>query len=320
MLNILVSYAFMSDNVVRLAKSTQGFIRWTLDSGAFSAFNAGKVIELSKYIEFCQENGHLFDHYVALDVIGNAKESKLNLEKMVAKGLKPMAVLTGFDNVGEARELSQAGNALCVAGGVSMPMDYYSSRIAKIRDIVGDEVWLHGLGFGRGMKVASTRINGVDASSWEEGLRWGSFGYFVPAVGVKSQSWSEIVKTPWSKLDPGVKSCLVSLGLKKSHLADKNSLNRGAVSLIGIHSAYSWLKFASALEERGVRFNFAVPGYNQVLMNLVIAAKYAQVHGISWSNCLPDQQVANKTFRDPQKLIMDLARASKNAEKVFNIK
>ena len=319
MLNILVSYAFMNDNVVRLVKSTQGFVRWTLDSGAFSAFNAGKVIELSKYIEFCQENGHLFDHYVALDVIGNARDSKTNLEAMVAKNLKPMAVLTSFDNVSEAKELSQAGNALCVAGGTSMPMDKYSRRIAKIRDAVGDGVWLHGLGFGRGMKVASTRINGVDASSWEEGLRWGSFGYFVPAVGVKSQSWSEIVKTPWAKLDSDVKSSLVSLGLQKRHLSDKDSINRGAISLIGIHGAYAWLKFASALGERGVRFSFAVPGFNVVMMNLIIAAKYARPQGISWDDCLPDQRVAKKTFRDPPKLIMDVIRASKNAEKVFNI-
>ena len=319
MLNILVSYAFMSDNVIRLVQSSQGFVRWTLDSGAFSAFNAGKVIELSKYIAFCQEHGHLFDHYVALDVVGNAKDSKSNLDKMVSAGLTPMAVLTSYDHLSEAKELSQAGNALCIAGGTMMPMDKYSTRIANVRDVVGEDVWLHGLGFGRGMKVASTRINGVDASSWEEGLRWGSFGYFVPAVGVKSQSWSEIVKTPWQKLNPAVRNSLVSLGLKRKHMQNKDSLNRGAVSLIGIHSAYAWLKFASALEKRGVRFNFAVPGYNQVLMNLVIAAKHAHKHGISWDSCLPDQQVANEIFRDPRRLVSDLVRASQNNEKVFNI-
>ena len=320
MLNVLVSYAFISENIINLIKSTQGHVRWTLDSGAFTAFHRGSPINIDEYIEFCVEHGHLFDHYIALDVIENAKASKKNLEKMVKAGLKPMAVLTGSDDVNESVELSAVSKSICLGGGTNLPMEVYSTRISKVRELVGKEVWIHGLGFARGLKVASTHVDSVDASSWEEGLRWGSFAYFEPAIGVKSKGWNDIVKTPWKELTPGIRSALVSLGLKKAHLKNKDSINRGSVSLIGIHGAYSWLKFASALQQRGVRFYFAVPGFNVVLMNLIIAAKHSTISGIRWDDCLPDQKVAKETFRNPPKLVLDMIEASKNAERVFNIK
>ncbi len=320
MLNVLVSYAFMSERMISLIAATQGFIRWTLDSGAFTAYQSGQTIPLEEYMDFCEEHAHLFDHYVALDVCENPKATKVNIETMVKRGLKPMAVLTTENSISEAKDLASISNALCVAGGTVQPMKKYSTRIAKVRDVVGPDVWLHGLGFGRGMKVGSTQINAVDASSWEEGLRWGNFGYFVKAIGVKSKSWQEIIKTPWDKLDPEIKSALVSLNLKKRHLANKNSINRGSVSLVGIYTAYSWLRFTAALQEKGVRFNFATPGYNLVFMNLIIAAKYGTLKGIRWDDCLKDQPFAKETFHDREKLLIDCVKASKNCAKIFNIK
>lgn len=40
-----------------------------LDSGAFSVWNTGDVLDIEEYIEFCHEYGHLFETIVSLDAI-----------------------------------------------------------------------------------------------------------------------------------------------------------------------------------------------------------------------------------------------------------
>jgi hypothetical protein len=43
-----------------------------VDSGAYSAWNAGDTIDLNKYSEFLKANGEIIDYYAALDVINTA--------------------------------------------------------------------------------------------------------------------------------------------------------------------------------------------------------------------------------------------------------
>lgn len=63
-----------------------------LDSGAYSAWRKGKVIDIDKYIEFIKEFGHLFEICVNLDVIGDGKASYQNWMYLKRNGVHTMPV------------------------------------------------------------------------------------------------------------------------------------------------------------------------------------------------------------------------------------
>jgi hypothetical protein len=61
-----------------------------LDSGAFSAFTKGVVIDIQEYIAFIKENLEVIEVYANLDVIGDPKATLDNQQIMEAAGLKPL--------------------------------------------------------------------------------------------------------------------------------------------------------------------------------------------------------------------------------------
>lgn len=63
-----------------------------LDSGAYSAYRKGKVIDIDKYIAFIRRFGYLFDTCINLDVIGDGKASYQNWIYMRKQGVNTMPV------------------------------------------------------------------------------------------------------------------------------------------------------------------------------------------------------------------------------------
>lgn len=59
-------------------------VRVVLDSGAFSAANSGKPINLLEYARFLRGNAHLFDWCASLDVIGDPARSFANWQALRA--------------------------------------------------------------------------------------------------------------------------------------------------------------------------------------------------------------------------------------------
>ena len=83
-------------------KATQGHVDWLLDSGAFTAHQQGKEINLKEYIAFLHEHGSLFWQTIGLDKVGNSKATAQNLLVMRREGLNPMPVLTVDEHADEA--------------------------------------------------------------------------------------------------------------------------------------------------------------------------------------------------------------------------
>ena len=70
-------------------------VRLFVDSGAFSAFNAGKPIALHDYARFCRRLPDTVFAYVTLDVIYNARATHLNYIRMRDEyRLKPVPIFT----------------------------------------------------------------------------------------------------------------------------------------------------------------------------------------------------------------------------------
>jgi hypothetical protein len=317
---MLLSYAHVNDRTMELVRATQGSVRWMLDSGAFTAHTQNRPIDVQDYIAFCLDTKPLWWRQVALDVVGDTQRSDDNLQAMLDAGLKPMPVLTVDANVAEAQRLAQVSGALCVAGGVTHPMEHYAPRLAQIRKAVGPDVWLHGLGFGRGMQVASTRVDSVDASSWMAAQRWGRFCWFQGTKGVRSVAWSEVVGKRWADLPTGIRRALVAMGLNRALLGDRDTMTRGAVSVLGLQCALASLQYTAALQQRGVRFIFPIPIAPQLSMALLIAARHGTPQGLRWADCAADVAIYPEILRDPALLTPYAQAAAENAERVWGIK
>lgn len=63
-----------------------------LDSGAFSAHNSGKNIDIDAYADYIKRNQDRITHYFNLDVIGNPGASQANQKYLERLGLKPIPV------------------------------------------------------------------------------------------------------------------------------------------------------------------------------------------------------------------------------------
>ena len=79
-LNILVAYPYMNPQVIESLRRCGSWLRFTLDSGAFTAWKAGKPIELDDYCRFLEQLPIKPWRYFTLDVIGNPDGTLKNYE------------------------------------------------------------------------------------------------------------------------------------------------------------------------------------------------------------------------------------------------
>ena len=155
---------------------------YCIDSGAFSAWNSGAVIDLDDYIRTTKEllaTDPLLTEVFALDVIGDWRASLRNTEAMWAAGVpaiptyhlgEPEDVLTGI-----ARDYPKIA-----IGGIA------KLRGAKKKWFAEQcfaRVWpkkIHGFGVGTREMVLAVPWSSVDATSWEIGPggfgKWRAFG------------------------------------------------------------------------------------------------------------------------------------------------
>jgi len=86
-----------------------------LDSGAFSAFSGGAIINLSDYISFIKTNEKFIDFYINLDVIGDQEACWKNQETMEKEGLNPLPVYHIQDDLSYL-EKCMSYNYFCIGG------------------------------------------------------------------------------------------------------------------------------------------------------------------------------------------------------------
>jgi len=177
---LLVSYVYLDGFLKHRAKYC--FRDWVLDSGAFSAHNSGKVINLQAYIDtakrLIETDGKLVEVF-ALDVIGDAKASLVNCEEMWRQGVEAIPTF----HEGEPQEFLKhiAENYPKIAiGGVAHRRGLGKMKFANQ---VFARVWpkkIHGFGFGTDADILALPWHSVDATNWEIGPcafgQWKKFG------------------------------------------------------------------------------------------------------------------------------------------------
>lgn len=177
---LLVSFFYLK----KFLENQERYIyrNWALDSGAFSAFNSGKTIDLQKFLETClrlKESDPTLVEIFALDVIGDHESSLKNTEIMWKAGVEAIPTF----HIGEPEDylFHIAKNYPKIAlGGVALMRE--PKKIAFAEQCFS-RVWpkkIHGFGFGGEKSILHLPFHSVDATNWEVGPcafgNWKSFG------------------------------------------------------------------------------------------------------------------------------------------------
>lgn len=175
---LLVSYAYlrtigdeMRDWILFKAKS-QGY-DVLLDSGAFSAANAGHVIPLDEYMRFLHEHGSSFFGYLLLDVLGDPIATRKNHELMIRDGLNPIPVHVLGDGQKRMDELFELSDFVAL-GGIRRPGRGPAPKsYVKKKMEWADGRPVHWLGYTNQDMVSALTPFSCDCSSWSYGDQYG---------------------------------------------------------------------------------------------------------------------------------------------------
>lgn len=296
--NVLFSYAYCNRPLNHWIKTYGEPWDILIDSGAHSVHNSGGHIELDDYCDWLEEYGPHVTRYIQLDVIGNAAATKVNLKAMRDRGFDPMPVLTCDVGAKAALELLRNSKKpeLCIAGGagnvdgaqskMDNGMTWYENRCRMVRKVVGKDVWIHGLGYTRGIpKMTTVPINSFDSSSHTHAARSGSiilwdrrnmntknvYLKYGSASKVQGRTGNVDVRH-WGVLEPWIKQTLLSYGLTPARIAALSG-HRGHWTGLHVISHAAFCEAAYLLRHTTGQVLYLANNYLQQMITQHVAPK-----------------------------------------------
>lgn len=194
--DLLVAFPFLKAfNERRRAYNIRS---WCLDSGAFSAWNAGLKVDVNEYCAVAadQDAGEVF----ALDVIGDPDGTYRNAMLMAERF--PRVIPTVHPGVSSARVLEYARDFHKLAiGGVALSS--FAKRTQRFISGVFALTWpkpIHGFGLAAVRAMHLAPFHSVDASSWTTAPK--RFGHYCGFTGSQialgaprnDELWVEVVE------------------------------------------------------------------------------------------------------------------------------
>jgi len=194
-LNILIAYPYINEamlNVLNFYISKGIHINLMLDSGAFTAFNSGKPIDLEKYCDYIKEVEATFlgnFKCVQLDVIGNEEQTLQNYLYMKNnKNIDCIPVFTRGSSLETLEELYRHTDYVML-GGVAKSYknkEYVKWFLEKNKDDDGNLRKVHLLGFTNNKFIKHYDIYSCDSSSINCIGMFGNFYYLDRQNELKS--------------------------------------------------------------------------------------------------------------------------------------
>ena len=171
-----------------------------MDSGAFSfrAYRArlerlGKVKELAAlptreqfvdtFIAFVKKNSHKWDFYMDVDLDVNASLIYKNHVKILKRGIKPVPVFHGDDDVDYLRRYADLGHTLVSVGAPPMHGGRHQKRkyLDAVFNIASKSgLKIHGLALTSPWQVMAFPFFSVDSSSWSRVAGYGGIMRWDP--------------------------------------------------------------------------------------------------------------------------------------------
>lgn len=178
-LPVLVSYAYARKQRPKFeALISNPKVELLLDCGAFTAKNAGEVIELDDYCAFLNDYGERIFRYLALDVVGDPIATDRNLQIMLDRGYSPAPVHVRGDDEARMNELFELSDFVALAG-LRIPGrgQCDGSYIKTKMDWVNGRM-VHWLGFVR-PEYFHLGPYSCDSASWSSGEQYGNMHCYL---------------------------------------------------------------------------------------------------------------------------------------------
>ncbi len=175
-LNLLVAYPYLNGGLVKTLQEHAGIVRLVVDSGAFTAWKAGKPIALDDYCRFLETLPVTPWRYFTLDVVGDPHGTLKNYETMLARGFSPVPIFTRGEDPSVLEHYYQTSDLVGIGGLVATKGNtgFVNGIMQKA---AGRKV--HLLGFTRIEFLRHYRPYMCDASSWESGARFASLPLYM---------------------------------------------------------------------------------------------------------------------------------------------
>lgn len=219
-LNVLVAYPYLNKQMMDLLKGCGPDLRFVLDSGAFTAWKAGKPIQLDDYCRFLEQLPIKPWRYFLLDVIGDPHATLRNYETMLSRGFNPVPIFTRGEDPSVLEDYYKTSDVVGIGGLVGTPNN--RGFVRGIMRHVGKRK-VHWLGFTDLDFIKVFRPYMCDSSSWESGARYGGLKLYMGRGRFKS-----IKKTDFaSKPDQAVMDRIRYLGVDPFLLSQRDGWHGG---------------------------------------------------------------------------------------------
>lgn len=167
---ILVSYFGIKDNY----KAPTFASKVMLDSGAYSAWNQKKTIDIDAFIDYCLKFSKKFSCVISLDVIHNAKQSWENYKKMAKAGVKCIPVYHATEDIKYLYKYADITNYIGI-GGIAKAVGTRVAQLQKLFTLFPDpkKIGFHGFGVNERKLIRGFPWKTLDASSAHLHARFG---------------------------------------------------------------------------------------------------------------------------------------------------
>jgi hypothetical protein len=190
---LLCSYVYMKH--LEGQRHKYAYRDWSLDSGAFSAFQLGITIDIQEYIDRCKElfaTDPTLTECFSLDVIGDWRGSEKNTETIWKAGVPAIPVYHYGEPEALLKHLASAYPKIAIGGAVGL----HKGQKMKWAEQCFARVWptkIHGLGFGSETAVMTLPFHSVDATNWQASpSRFGKWMSFGKATKQGTQGWGNL--------------------------------------------------------------------------------------------------------------------------------
>lgn len=164
-LNVLIAYPYCSPDAVAILRKHRGEVRLLLDSGAFTAWKAGKSVELDAYCKFIEALPVPPWKYFMLDVIGDPAATARNYETMLRRGFDPIPIFTRGESPAMLDQYFKTSDVVGIGGLVRTQRN--RAFVNGIMRHVGTRN-VHLLGFSDIVFLKQYRPFSCDSSGWDQ--------------------------------------------------------------------------------------------------------------------------------------------------------
>lgn len=240
-LNRLVAYPYMQGQIECIRENAD-IVRLLVDSGAFTAWKAGKQIELDDYCRFLESLPVDPWRYFTLDVVGNPEGTLSNYETLLKRGFKPVPIFTRGEDPSVLEDYYKTSDVVGIGGLVGT-----SGNRGFVRGImrhIGKRK-VHWLGFTSFEFVKVYRPYMCDSSSWTSGSRFGTFDLYMSRGRMKKVTKAEMAEQPPQEILDRVRY----YGLDPAGLGIKENWHGGR-TYNRILGGYSHVHLSNDIEEK----------------------------------------------------------------------